>query len=45
MNRGRVGDERGGKETDRCPLTEQVQSPMLSTEMSDKFEVRLRGFC
>jgi hypothetical protein len=21
MNRGRVEDERGGKETDRCPLT------------------------
>jgi hypothetical protein len=21
MNRGRVGEERGGKETDRCPLT------------------------
>jgi hypothetical protein len=23
MNRGRVGEERGGKETDRCPLTLQ----------------------
>jgi hypothetical protein len=22
MNRGRVGEERGGKETDRCPLTQ-----------------------
>jgi hypothetical protein len=21
MNRGRVGEERGGKEKDRCPLT------------------------
>jgi hypothetical protein len=21
MNKGRVGEERGGKETDRCPLT------------------------
>jgi hypothetical protein len=21
MNRGRVGEERGGKEMDRCPLT------------------------
>jgi hypothetical protein len=21
MSRGRVGEERGGKETDRCPLT------------------------
>jgi hypothetical protein len=21
MNRGKVGEERGGKETDRCPLT------------------------
>jgi hypothetical protein len=24
MNRGRVGEERGGKETDRCPLTPTV---------------------
>jgi hypothetical protein len=24
MNRGRVGEGRGGKETDRCPLTEKV---------------------
>jgi hypothetical protein len=23
MNRGRVGEERGGKETDGCPLTER----------------------
>jgi hypothetical protein len=22
MNRGRVGEERGSKETDRCPLTD-----------------------
>jgi hypothetical protein len=22
MNRGRVGEERGGKEVDRCPLTD-----------------------
>jgi hypothetical protein len=24
MNRGRVGEERGGKETDRCPLTSMM---------------------
>jgi hypothetical protein len=24
MNKGRVGEERGGKETDGCPLTRQV---------------------
>jgi hypothetical protein len=24
MNKGRVGEERGGKETDRCPLTHVV---------------------
>jgi hypothetical protein len=24
MNKGRVGEERGGKETDRCPLTVNV---------------------
>jgi hypothetical protein len=22
MNKGRVGDDRGSKETDRCPLTD-----------------------
>jgi hypothetical protein len=26
MNRGRVGEERGGKETDRCPLTSNISS-------------------
>jgi hypothetical protein len=24
MNRGRVGEEKGGKETDRCPLTRTI---------------------
>jgi hypothetical protein len=24
MNKGRVGEERGGKETDGCPLTESL---------------------
>jgi hypothetical protein len=23
MNKGRVGEERGGKEIDRCPLTDR----------------------
>jgi hypothetical protein len=26
MNRGRVGEERGGKEMDRCPLTVPASS-------------------
>jgi hypothetical protein len=28
MNRGRVGEERGGKETDGCPLTGSARSVM-----------------
>jgi hypothetical protein len=27
MNRGRVGEEREGKETDGCPLTVQAKLP------------------
>jgi hypothetical protein len=33
MNRGRVGEERGGKETDGCPLTVPVtiqSAPVLT---------------
>jgi hypothetical protein len=29
MNKGRVGEERGGKEMDRCPLT--LPPPFIST--------------
>jgi hypothetical protein len=32
MNRGRVGEERGGKETDGCPLTP------TSSEMKGEWE-------
>jgi hypothetical protein len=28
MNRGRVGEDRGSKETDRCPLTLPGHEPM-----------------
>jgi hypothetical protein len=34
MNRGRVGEERGGKETDRCPLTRPGN---LNDEDKDKY--------
>jgi hypothetical protein len=27
MDKGRVGEDRGSKETDRCPLTTSVFSP------------------
>jgi hypothetical protein len=26
MNKGRVGEDRGSKETDRCPLTETMSA-------------------
>jgi hypothetical protein len=29
MNRGRVGEERGGKETDGCPLTDATEEVSL----------------
>jgi hypothetical protein len=29
MDRGRVGEDRGSKETDGCPLTEMVRSCLL----------------
>jgi hypothetical protein len=34
MNRGRVGEERGGKETDGCPLTkgQLVAMSLLSSQ-------------
>jgi hypothetical protein len=28
MNKGRVGEDRGSKETDRCPLTEGARHPV-----------------
>jgi hypothetical protein len=31
MNRGRVGEERGGKETDRCPLTDDTLATASDT--------------
>jgi hypothetical protein len=35
MNRGRVGEERGGKETDGCPLTaESITRSFKSPEGS-----------
>jgi hypothetical protein len=30
MNRGRVGEERGGKETDGCPLTVKQRIKMAA---------------
>jgi hypothetical protein len=30
MNRGRVGEERGGKETDGCPLTDIITKVAFS---------------
>jgi hypothetical protein len=30
MNRGKVGEERGGKETDRCPLTAHLSGGVRS---------------
>jgi hypothetical protein len=35
MNRWRVGEERGGKETDRCPLTIMVT---VATSTTDRRE-------
>jgi hypothetical protein len=32
MNRGRVGEERGGKEMDRCPLTPATTTTSLLTQ-------------
>jgi hypothetical protein len=32
MNRGRVGEERGGKETDRCPLTVTTRLVVVGLE-------------
>jgi hypothetical protein len=29
MNRERVGEERGGKEMDGCPLTDNLTSPIF----------------
>jgi hypothetical protein len=40
IDRGRVGEERGGKEMDRCPLTEKQKTghPKLP-QSSDGMEV------
>jgi hypothetical protein len=35
MNRGRVGEERGGKETDRCPLTVVFGLSMAAAGMTE----------
>jgi hypothetical protein len=32
MNKGRVGEERGGKETDRCSLTQRSSNMMRRLE-------------
>jgi hypothetical protein len=32
MNRGRVGEERGGKETDGCPLTIAATAALANSE-------------
>jgi hypothetical protein len=37
MNKGRVGEERRGKETDRCPLT------LIPAARSSSLEVELTG--
>jgi hypothetical protein len=42
MNRGRVGEERGGKETDGCPLT--IGLPLVIAKGSSPAPVLLRIF-
>jgi hypothetical protein len=36
MNRGRVGEERGGKETDGCPLTDMSGGRMSKGEWTER---------
>jgi hypothetical protein len=36
MNRGRVGEERGGNEMDRCPFTEMLFAPAQVTDNAEK---------
>jgi hypothetical protein len=36
MNRGRVGEDRGSKETDRCPLTD---APAMDSDTTNKEQV------
>jgi hypothetical protein len=45
MNRGRVGEERGGKETDGCPLTraDKVWVNMLLLIVIEGISFILRG--
>jgi hypothetical protein len=38
MNRERVGDERGGKEADGCPLTAAVSSSASKTASNAAFQ-------
>jgi hypothetical protein len=37
MNRGRVGEERGSKEMDGCPLTRSANWPTYLYSMDDNF--------
>jgi hypothetical protein len=41
MNRGRVGEERGGKETDECPLTAR---PSCEEEQSNTQRPTASGY-
>jgi hypothetical protein len=43
MNKGRVGEERGGKETDRCPLTSTVDSVLMSNLIGIKWASLVSG--
>jgi hypothetical protein len=35
MNTGRVGEERGGKEMDRCPLTMSTQREVFNKDLNN----------
>jgi hypothetical protein len=41
MNKGRVQEDRGSKETDRCPLTVTADEAM--TVIKERMKVRSRG--
>jgi hypothetical protein len=38
MSRGRVGEERGGKETDRCPLTHSHKAVNIAMSYAHSHE-------
>jgi hypothetical protein len=38
MNKGRVGEERGGKEMDRCPLTTACIEALKTTTIQSAFQ-------